>query len=641
MKLLLRLLAALALVSVGTTAPAADERWSYPEQYSMSPKGVNIQTGRFMYDHVDLSIGPFAFKRSWRDGAVDGRLGVLTGFGRSPQGWTHSLASSIWGRTDGGVNYRKVHVDGQTYTYKVMADGLSAPGDGGTQGTRLYESGTQSILTDKAGNLYVFEQSAGSYNRLLKSAIYADGTTNTFSYNAAGLPSLVSSNRGYALVLQYGSGNNLAAVCGFNTTVEEVTAGATCNGARLKVAYSYNSVGTRLTGVTDVSGGVTMINYAESGNNNWGLPACITKVNSQTCIIQNFFGDQPGDAFAGWTKRDQVRKQITANGNVWRYSYEPAEDPNDVPRVPCKPVWSYAEMIDANGYATNLTYDHGLLTENVAADGTYQYRYPTGCTSGSTGTAPVTIEIRLPKPALTITPKGIHYFEYDLRGNLVRHAAFPSAALPNLENGSDWLKSDPDEARCCLNLGKPSIPVGSLVYQQSFLPDWYGAGTYGQAYVFGCGSGPDDAKRCAKPLTQTDAKGNQTDFTYDGNHGGVLTETGPAVDGVRPQTRFTYIQRQAWVKSGGGYAPTGQPVWLLATKSICRTGLASGAGCAIAGDEVRTVYDYGPDSGPNNLLLRGVIEDATGAALRTCYGYDWMGNRISETKPKAGLTACP
>ena len=55
-----------------------------------------------------------------------------------------------------------------------------------------------------------------------------------------------------------------------------------------------------------------------------------------------------------------------------------------------------------------------------------------------------------------------------------------------------------------------------------------------------------------------------------------------------------------------------------------------------------TSYDYGPDTGAvgNNLLLRGMTVTADGQARRTCYGYDPQGNRIWETKPRAGLAAC-
>lgn len=53
------------------------------------------------------------------------------------------------------------------------------------------------------------------------------------------------------------------------------------------------------------------------------------------------------------------------------------------------------------------------------------------------------------------------------------------------------------------------------------------------------------------------------------------------------------------------------------------------------------MYDYGPTTGVNNLLLRGVVVNANGAVSRTCYGSDRNGNRISETSPNANLTSCP
>lgn len=148
---------------------------------------------------------------------------------------------------------------------------------------------------------------------------------------------------------------------------------------------------------------------------------------------------------------------------------------------------------------------------------------------------------------------------------------------------------------------------------------------------------------CNKPLSTTDATGRVVDFTYSPEHGGVLTETGAAVNGVRPQTRYAYVQRQAWIKaSSGEYVQTGQPIWLLARKASCKTTAAQDVGCeGGATDELVTLYDYGAEAGPNNLWLRGVVEDANGAARRTCYAYDRQGNKISEAKPRAGLTSCP
>lgn len=149
-------------------------------------------------------------------------------------------------------------------------------------------------------------------------------------------------------------------------------------------------------------------------------------------------------------------------------------------------------------------------------------------------------------------------------------------------------------------------------------------------------------KTCNQPLWIRDANDNQTDYTYSTDHGGVLTATGPAVNGIRPQTRFTYAQRSAWVKNGAGsYVQSANPIWLLAQQSSCKTSASTGSGCTAAGDEVITSYEYGPNIGPNNLFLRGIAVTADGQTLRTCYAYDERGNRISETKPRAALTSCP
>ena len=149
---------------------------------------------------------------------------------------------------------------------------------------------------------------------------------------------------------------------------------------------------------------------------------------------------------------------------------------------------------------------------------------------------------------------------------------------------------------------------------------------------------------CNKPTYILDAKHNETDFTYDSTHGGVLTVTGPAVNAVQPQTRRTYVPRYAWyLSSSGAMTRETHLIWLLQTESICRTGSAatSGPGCANPTDEVLTTYDYGPDSGPNNLLLRGKTVAADGQTLRTCYGHDPRGNKIWETSPNANPASCP
>jgi hypothetical protein len=72
--------------------------------------------------------------------------------------------------------------------------------------------------------------------------------------------------------------------------------------------------------------------------------------------------------------------------------------------------------------------------------------------------------------------------------------------------------------------------------------------------------------------------------------------------------------------SGGGYVQAATPVRVRMATSLCRTSAATGnpaSPCTTAGDEVRTAYDYGPDSGPNTLLLRGRAVTATDGGVVT------------------------
>ena len=93
-------------------------------------------------------------------------------------------------------------------------------------------------------------------------------------------------------------------------------------------------------------------------------------------------------------------------------------------------------------------------------------------------------------------------------------------------------------------------------------------------------------KTCNQPNWTRDAKGNETDYVYDPQHGGVLSITSPAdANGIRPQTRFAYVQRYAWfLNASGQMVRSTDPVWKLASQSICNSGAAAaGGGCAIRG----------------------------------------------------------
>jgi YD repeat-containing protein len=149
---------------------------------------------------------------------------------------------------------------------------------------------------------------------------------------------------------------------------------------------------------------------------------------------------------------------------------------------------------------------------------------------------------------------------------------------------------------------------------------------------------------CNLPTAVVDPKGNRTEYTYNAR-GQILTTTGaaPTAGAARPVTTYTYTMRTAYIlDSGGGVVAAGSPISMLTRKSECRTT----ENCAGTADEIVTEYDYGPTSGPNNLLRRGVTVKAVNSAgqmevHRTCYRYNYFGDKISETSPSAGLASCP
>jgi hypothetical protein len=150
---------------------------------------------------------------------------------------------------------------------------------------------------------------------------------------------------------------------------------------------------------------------------------------------------------------------------------------------------------------------------------------------------------------------------------------------------------------------------------------------------------------CRQPTATIDAEGNQTDIEYSTTHCGILKRTLPAdSNGIRPQTRYTWAQKHAWIKnSGGTYSQDPNPVWVMVSEEFCKTTAASGSGCAGgASDEVVTTYEYqnGNSTTGSNVWRVGMAVTADGQTLRTCYGLDEYGRQIFETQPKAGLTTC-
>jgi YD repeat-containing protein len=610
-------LAALAVASLAAClAEIADGQGVEPppRQDTVSPTGVSYKSGSFSYHVRDLSIGGgefpqgLEFDRNYQS-SLDGSFS-----GGFSEGWSHNFVATVTNKVIPNAFVQPPQGQEQ-WLYSVSIGGRSAGFVGGSAnptggfvgsyepanrgGESLVFTGTEQTgtftFTDRDGTVLQF--GPRSQGVLVTTWTAPDGTRLDFTYG--GLVRSVVSSRGYALIMEMSS-NLVRKACVVNMAQTYVTATSTCPVGAQSATYSYAASpnfpsADNLIGATDPVGQTTSFAYLGTGIDHLG---CIQLPGQSTCQISNTYNvchrkptlleDPPGLRLM-----DQIVSQVTATGETYTYSF-PAdpECPNPHPLVQqtamgVSGVASTAVTTNGAGLPTAVT-DPVNRTTNVA------YYPPYRLASEAT-------QLR----ALTRPAGNEDRFTYDTRGNLVERR----------------------------RVAQPGSNLGDIVTRAS--------------YPLTCGN----PKTCNQPDYVMDANSNRTDFTYVSEHGGVLTVTGPAPsDGApRPQTRHEYAQRYAWIlNSSAGYVHAATPIWVRTSTSLCRTSAATGnaaAPCATAGDEARTAYDYGPDSGPNNLLLRGQTVTSTdggvSTTLRTCYGYDRDGRRISETQPNANLASCP
>jgi YD repeat-containing protein len=597
-----------------------------PRQDTRSPTGVSYANGTFTYEVRDLSIGGEFPQGLTFDRTYISNLGV-TALGAP--GWRHNWSGSInthMVTPPMGTSWTQFQ---EPWVYDVSVGGHSVgfrggssypPSTGGPVGTytpitssgaSLVYTGTTStngryVFTDGDGTVVVFT-TGGSVNPLgIQDWTAPDGTRLDFNYDSSSRLHSVISNRGYAIIIEPSTTGSWK-VCAVNLTQNVITATSSCPTGVQSVTYSYttgtyNPAWRLLTGATDANGNTTTYGYV-----NPDRLGCITLPGQSTCQIQNtyalchdyYWSESNPVRYAG----EYVTSQQDGAGATYGYSYHFTFDDydiNDSSRPHCQGAYSSATTLTTNGTAvTSASLNSASLPSSITD--------PLGRVTSFTYDVDLSwAENEAAQLADTTHPRGDSISNYyDARGNLNRQVtvAVPGSGLPNVERTAVY----------------PSTCTNRFT--------------------------------CNEPTSATDARGNTTEYTYDPAHGGVLTETGPApsAGAPRPQTRHEYAQRYTWIlASGGGYVQAATPVWVQTATSLCRTSAATGnpaAPCTTAGDEVRATYDYGPNSGPNNLLLRGQAVMSTDGGvtttLRTCYAYDRDGRRISETQPNANPGSCP
>lgn len=313
----------------------------------------------------------------------------------------------------------------------------------------------------------------------------------------------------------------------------------------------------------------------------YGALTCVTLPGSSACKITNTYTPNPHGLPLNYNTLD-VTQQVLADGSVWKYDCSCGSGLTADPDDPF-PL-DYNTVTEPNGEKYSWVFSNGNQPYIKTDEGGRQTRY-------------------------------------QFVGALPWKATYPEG------NSVNWLYS----ARQADGGNRYTAKAGSGLADITS-----GAKTYPSTCT--------NSITCNLPVTVADANGNITSYTYDSSHGGILTETQPAIGGVSPVVRHAYSQRYAWIKNAGGSFVHGpSPIWVRTETRTCRTTATASGSCAGGpSDEVVTSYDYGPDSGAagNALFLRGKLVTADGQSLRTCYGYDEQGNKIWETSPRAGLAAC-
>lgn len=581
-----------ASISAASAQPALAQAQAQPDKlpqiYTMTPTGVNLQSGVFIRQKTDLTIGSLSFVRSWQALPGPGEVKTLFGY------WSHNFALGAKAEGSRGIT---IYADGKTYQFLISADGAYWTPHNIDQ---FNNNAMGAELTGNFNTGFTFRNQNGDKHYistgLRTTAVdMADGTRLDLGYDGSNRLHTVTSTRGDAIVLDY-AGGRIAIACGYNRAEAYVDANTTCAASTLKVSYGYSATSIPLlASVTDLGGAVTSFRYDDYGTNKPNL-TCITVPNTQTCEVTNTYGPQAGEDPA-LTMRNQVRRQVMATGEQWTFFYL-NQNLNEMPRQPGQTYHSSAEMTDPLGQPTTAEYENGQIKRLYAPEGLTQYEW-NGLWLKS---------VTLPSGRKTV-------IGYDKRGN----------ALTTRQVGSG-------EADLLAATGYPAdnsgyAPTGCVAASQ---------------------------KLCSKPTYRVSPNGltglspsvdsnpYRTDYEYDADSGLITKETGPAVNGVRPEKRYTYGWLTAGVRNASNaIVPAASAVRVLLEESQCKTGAAPG--CVGTADEVRTRYEYGASGTANALRLRGrVVDYGSGRLnLRTCYAYDTQGNKVSETAPRAGLASCP
>jgi RHS repeat-associated protein len=451
-------------------------------------------------------------------------------------------------------------------------------------GTFSCPSSTQCLYTDKAGTVAQFTMkenekpgapnSQGSLSQVTK----PDGEVLTYAGNS------VTSSLGW--MIKYtgnvnGSGNGNGSVQAINRSVEYCDPVAPCpNLANPWPKDTYT-----------LSNNLTLDSH--------GLPA--TDANSST--ITNAL-NQATTFSSSWSATSPSSSEVytTPVGVVYNYVVENCEA-----ALGCNFSPSSQKVTSLTVGGSTFGYSRTKASGAGTPQGVGPYN-----NVGPDGNVETLIERSLPIAFIDNLSRETQYY-YDGTLSILQHVIDPDAT-PNLTDPIGGMTSYEYDSR------------GNIM-KESVVPKSSGASLVRSAVYPPTCSNP---KTCNKPTSITDQAGVTTSYTYDPTHGGVLSVTKAAVNGVQAQTTYTYAQQTPQVLNSSNSLVAGPPVWRVVGISQCMTLTLDT--CKGTTDELKTTITYGTH---NVLPVTKTLERGDGSLSQsTTTAYDIYGNVTTVTGPR-------
>ncbi len=471
---------------------------------------------------------------------------------------------------------------------KSFSDGIATDGSGDkfVGGIYIARDGTKiafsnSMLGTGSGNLYINIYAGGLVSYLATGITYPNGEKITFNYRVDSSSSY--SGAGFYIYTKY-------------VRLQSVTSN---RGYQLKYNYANNANGDQFSAST-------WLNLVSVTGINNAVDYCGPVVD--TC--SGLTGSWPSLSFS---LSGSVTSITDPTGGVAGITWDSSSRIVGI-RRPTASVNNVTISYDASGRVSSVTKDGVTYGYSFSLSGATM----TGVLTGPNGTIRTTVANATTGAVASVTDALNHQTAYQTDGfGRVTQVTYPEG------NYETFTYDD----------------RGNLTQRASVAKA--GSGLANIATSAGYDATCTNAVTCNQPNWTRDANNNQTDFTYDTTHGGLLTVTAPAASSgaTRPQTRFSYTPLQAYYKDGtGSIVASGVPIYLQTGSSTCKTQ----ASCAGTADETRKTVDYGPQTTgvTSNLLPVSQTEAAGDNSLSATatYSYDPVGNQIAVDGPLAGAT---